>query len=157
MAVKPIPDGYSTVTPYLILDGAADAIAYYTKVFGAVTKVRMDAPGGRVAHAEIEIGDSVVMLGDEAPAMGALGPRSVGGSPVGLLLYVKDVDAVFARAVAEGGKVKRPVVDQFYGDRSGTVEDPFGHIWTISTHIADPTPEEIRLGMEEAARQSANG
>lgn len=157
MAVRPIPEGYSTVTPYLVVDGAADAIAFYTKVFGAVTKVRMDAPGGRVAHAELAIGDSTVMLGDESPEMGALGPHSVGGSPVGLLLYVEDVDNVFARAVAAGGTVKRPLVDQFYGDRSGTVVDPFGHQWTIATHIADPTPEEIQRGMDEALRQRATG
>jgi PhnB protein len=134
MAVRPIPEGYHTVTPYLTVKGAAEAIDFYKKAFGATELMRFDGPGGKVMHAELKIGDSPVMLGDEAPEMGALGPHSRGGSSVGLLIYVEDVDARFARAIAAGAKEVRPVKDQFYGDRSGTLTDPFGHQWTIATH-----------------------
>jgi PhnB protein len=149
--VKRIPEGYNTVTPYLIVDGAAKAIEFYEKVFGARELVRMPAPGGRVGHAEIEIGDSRVMLADENPEMHARAPRSVGGSPVSLLLYVDDVDKTVDRAVAAGAKLKRPVADQFYGDRTGGIEDPFGHQWHIATHIEDVSPEEMRKRSQEMA------
>jgi PhnB protein len=143
MPVKPIPEGYRTVTPYLIIKGAAKALEYYKKAFGATERVRMDGPDGRIGHAEIEIGDSVVMLADEFPEMGAKGPQAIGGTPVGICLYVENVDAVFKQAIAAGGKEERPLANQFYGDRSGTLIDPFGHKWTIATHIEDVTPEEI--------------
>lgn len=142
MAVQPIPDGYQAVTPYLIVSGAARALDFYQQVFGATELMRMAGPNG-VAHAEIRIGDSVVMLADESPDMGYKGPVALGGSPVSLMLYVTDVDATFQRALAAGAVQQRPVQDQFYGDRSGTLEDPFGHVWTIATHIEDVAPDEI--------------
>ena len=142
MAVQPIPDGYQAVTPYLIVSGASRALDFYTQVFGATELMRMAGPNG-VAHAEIRIGDSVVMLADESPDMGYKGPVALGGSPVSLMLYVTDVDATFQRALAAGAVQQRPVQDQFYGDRSGTLEDPFGHVWTIATHIEDVAPDEI--------------
>jgi PhnB protein len=144
MAVRPVPDGYHTVTPYLIVKGAAQAIDFYKKAFGAVELMRIDAPGGKVGHAEIKLGDSPVMLADEFPEMGASSPQTIGGSPVGLLLYVPDVDAVFARAVSAGAKVLHPVADKFYGDRAGTVVDPFGHQWTVATHKEDVAPDELQ-------------
>ena len=143
MAVKPIPDGYHTVTPYLIVQGAAKALDFYKKAFGATELVRMPGPGGKIMHAEVQIGDSRVMLADEFPEMDARGPQALGGTPVGLCIYVENVDALFDRAVTAGAKVLRPVVDQFYGDRSGTVADPFGHKWTIATHVEDVSPEEM--------------
>ena len=148
MSVKPIPDGYHTVTPYLIIQGAAGAIEFYKKAFGAKELMRIPGPGGKVGHAEIQIGDSRIMLADEHPEMGAKAPGSFGGSPVGLMLYVEDVDARFNRAVAAGAKVHRPLADQFYGDRSGTVTDPFGHQWTIGTHKEDVSPEELDRRMK---------
>ena len=141
--VKPIPDGYHAVTPYLIVDGAAAAIDFYARAFGARELFRMGKPGEKIGHAEMQVGDSRVMLADEFPEMGARGPKSIGGSPVHLLLYVEDCDAVFNRAVAAGATVKRPLKDQFYGDRSGSVDDPFGHSWTIATHKEDLSPGEI--------------
>ncbi len=141
--VRPIPEGYHTATPYLIVRGAAAALEFYTKAFGATESMRLQEPGGRVGHAEIMIGDSPIMLADEHPEIGARGPQALGGSPVSIVLYVEDVDAVVQRAVAAGAKVKRPVTDQFYGDRAGTVEDPFGHAWHIHTHTEDLTPEEL--------------
>lgn len=144
MPVKSTPQGYHTATPYLIINGAAAAIEFYKKAFGATELFRMDAPGGKVGHAEIKIGDSPIMLADEYPDMGYRGPQAIGGTPVSIMLYVDGVDTVFNRAVAAGGKVKQPVKDQFYGDRSGTLEDPFGHVWTIATHMEDLTPEEIQ-------------
>jgi PhnB protein len=149
MPAKPIPDGYHSVTPYLIVSGAAQALEFYQKAFGAKERMRMAGPDGKVMHAEIEIGDSVVMLADEFPAMGAKSPQSIGGSPVGICLYVADVDAVFKQALAAGAKEERPVKDQFYGDRSGTLRDPFGHQWTIATHKEDLTPEEIGRRAQE--------
>jgi len=143
MAVKPIPDGYHTVTPYLIVKGAAAALEFYKKAFGATELMRMASPDGKVGHAEIRIGDSPIMLADEFPEMGALSPQSLGGSPVGILLYVPDVDAMAGQAIAAGATVVRPLKDQFYGDRSGTFTDPFGHKWTIATHKEDLSPEEI--------------
>ncbi len=143
MAVKPVPDGYHSVTPYLIVSDAARAIDFYTRAFGATEQFRLDAPGGKIGHAELRIGDSMVMLADEFPDMGARGPQTIGGSPVQLLLYVPDVDAVFARAVSAGAVAARPVKDQFYGDRSGNLTDPFGHSWTVATHTEDVSPDEM--------------
>jgi PhnB protein len=142
--VKPIPDGYHRVTPYLIIKGAAEALDFYKTVFGAVELFRMPGPDGRIGHAEIKIGDSPVMMADEYPEMGYRNPKALGGTPVGLMIYVPNVDEMFTKAVAAGAKVLKPIQDQFYGDRSGTIEDPFGHQWTISTHIKDVTPEEIQ-------------
>jgi PhnB protein len=149
MAVKPIPEGYHTVTPYLIVKGAAQALEFYQKGLGATEVMRLAGPSGKVMHAEIKIGDSIVMLADEMPEMGAKSPQSIGGSPVGICLYVEDVDARFKQAIAAGAKEERPVKDQFYGDRSGTLRDPFGHQWTIATHKEDLTPEEIGKRAEE--------
>ena len=153
MSVKPIPDGYHSVTPYLIVKGAAEAIEFYKRAFGATELMRMDWSGGRIGHAEIRIGDSAVMLADEFPEMGVRGPQSLGGAGVNLLIYVEDVDARFAQAVAAGATVKRPLKDQFYGDRSGTVDDPFGHQWTIATHTEDVSPEEMRKRSEAMMKQ----
>jgi len=140
--VKPIPEGYHSVTPYLIINGAAEAIEFYKKAFGATELFRMDHQG-RIGHAEIKIGDSPVMLSDEYPEMGYKGPKSVGGTPVSLMIYVDDVDTVYKRAIESGGIEVKPLQDQFYGDRSGTLTDPFGHVWTVATHKEDVTPEEI--------------
>jgi PhnB protein len=153
MAAKVIPDGYHSVTPYLIVKGADRAIDFYKNVFGASQRMRMDGPNGTVGHAEIEIDGSVIMLADEFPDMGFRSPRSLGGTGVSLHLYVKEVDSCFSRAVAAGAKALRPVQDQFYGDRSGTVEDPFGHVWTISTHKEDLSPEELRKRAEAVMKQ----
>jgi len=149
---KPIPDGYQTATPYLIVKGAADAIEFYKKAFGATEMLRMADPQGRVGHAEIKIGDSVIMLADEHPAMGYRGPRTLGGSSVSILLYLADVDRVFERALKAGAKAQRPVANQFYGDRSGTLEDPFGHVWTVATHVEDVPPEEMKRRAEAAMK-----
>lgn len=142
--VNYIPSGYHTLTPYLVVNGAARAIEFYTQVFGATEVLRMPDPGGRIMHAEIQIGDSRVMLADEFPEWDARGPQSIGGTPVGLALYFPDCDAVVARAVAAGATLQRPVQDQFYGDRSGTLIDPFGHKWTVATHKEDVSPEELQ-------------
>jgi len=152
MTTKPVPDGYRTVTPYLIIDGAAEAIEFYKRAFGATEMLRMADPQGKVGHAEIKIGDSVIMLADEHPAMGYRSPRSLGGSSVSILLYLADVDSVFERAIKSGAKAQRAVVDQFYGDRSGTLEDPFGHVWTVATHIEDVSPEEMKRRVQEAMK-----
>ncbi len=149
--VKPIPEGYNAVTPYLIVNDAAAAIEFYKKIFDAKEVMRMPAPGGRIGHAEVKIGNSHVMLADENPEMGARSPGSVGGSPISLLLYVADVDDTVNRAVAAGAKLKRPVADQFYGDRTGGIEDPFGHQWYVATHIEDVSPEEMRKRSAELA------
>ncbi|MEX0675620.1 MAG: VOC family protein [Pirellulales bacterium] len=142
--VKPVPDGYHTVTPYLIIKGAAAALDFYKKAFSATEKMRMaDPKTNQIGHAEITIGDSTIMLADEHPDMGYRSPKSLGGTPVSIMLYVEDVDAVAKQALAAGAKEMRPVQDQFYGDRSGTFEDPFGHVWTISTHKEDLTLEEM--------------
>ncbi len=141
--VKPIPEGYHSVTPYLIIKGAADAIEFYKKAFGATELFRMPQPDGKIGHAEIKIGDSPIMLSDEHPEMGYLGPKSLGGSPVSILLYVENVDAVVQQATSAGAKIDRPVEDKFYGDRSGSLTDPFGHIWHIATHKEDVSPEEM--------------
>ena len=141
--VKPIPDGYPQVTAYLCLDGADAAIDFYSEVFGATERTRMPAPDDKIGHAELQIGDSVIMLSDEFPDMGMQGPKVVGGTPVTLSVYVEDVDGVFDRAVKAGATALRPVEDQFYGDRSGQFEDPFGHRWSVATHIEDVPPEEM--------------
>ena len=143
MSVKSTPDGYHTLTPALTVRGGADAIEFYKRVFGATEVMRMAMPDGKVMHAELQIGDSRVMLSDEFPDWGAIGPQTVGACPSSLMVYVDDVDAVFAAAVAAGAKVERPVQDQFWGDRNGMVIDPFGYRWSLATHIEDVTPEEI--------------
>jgi PhnB protein len=143
MTVKNIPDGYHSVTPYLIVKGGAEAIEFYQKAFGATELMRIPAPGGKVGHAEIKIGDSPIMLADEFPEMGYKSPQTLGGSPVSIMIYVADVDTVFSQAIAAGGKEQRPVKDQFYGDRSGTLEDPFGHVWHVATHTEDVSPQEM--------------
>ncbi len=155
--VKPIPEGYSTVVPYISVKGAGDAIAYYKKAFGAQELVRMPMPDGKVGHAELKIGDSIVMMADEMdhPDAIAKSPRSLGGVTSGLCLYVEDCDAMFNRAVEAGGKVRRPLTNQFYGDRSGTVEDPFGQVWTISTHVEDVPPDEMKRRMEAFTKGAA--
>ncbi len=146
-ATRFIPEGYHTVTPYLIVRGGAAAIEFYKKAFNATELVRMPMPNGKLGHAELRIGDSCVMLADEAPEMNARAPVTIGGTPVGLALYVEDCDAMFNRAVSAGAKVERPLADQFYGDRSGTIVDPFGHKWTIGTHKEDVSPEEMKERM----------
>lgn len=143
MPVSPIPAGYHTVTPYLTVRGAAKALEFYKAAFDATEVMRFAMPDGTVAHAEVEIGGSRVMLGDEQPGSSARGPETLGGTTGGLCVYLPNVDAAFAKAVAAGAKVFKPLQDQFYGDRSGTLEDPFGHHWTIATHVEDVTPEEI--------------
>ncbi|MEP6921031.1 MAG: VOC family protein [bacterium] len=142
--VKPVPDGYHSVTPYLIIKGAADAIEFYKKAFGATELLRMPHPDGKIGHAEIKIGDSPVMLADEFPEMGHKSPTTLGGSPVSLMIYVDDVDAVFNRAIAEGASSERPLETKFYGDRSGSLKDPFGHSWHIATHVEDVSEEEMQ-------------
>jgi PhnB protein len=141
--VKPIPDGYPRVIPYLSVDGADAAIDFYTKVFGAKERVRMPGPGGKIGHAELEIGDSVVMLADSFPDMGAPTPKQLGGTPVTVMVYVEDVDATFERALAAGATAERKVEDQFYGDRAGQFADPFGHKWFVATHVEDVPPDEM--------------
>lgn len=143
MATKPIPDGFHSVTPYLFVDGAAAAIDFYKQAFGAEERMRHAAPGGKIGHAEIQIGDSIVMLADEYPPMDCRGPKTRGGTTVGMLIYVRDVDRAYQRAIAAGGKELRPLKDQFYGDRSGTLADPFGHVWTIASHVEDVSPQEM--------------
>lgn len=142
-SVQPIPQGYPQVTPYLCVDGAAAAIDFYSTVFGTTERMRMPAPEGRIGHAELQLGDSVIMLADEAPEIGVRSPRSIGGTPVTLSVYVDDVDAVFDRAVRAGAIPLRAVETQFYGDRSGQFEDPFGHRWSVASHVEDVSPDEM--------------
>lgn len=150
---QPIPPGYHTVTPYLITKGAGDAIEFYKKAFGATETFRMTLPDGKtIGHAEIKIGTSPVMLADEAPDRGVRSPKSYGGTPLSLLLYVENADAVFEQAVAAGAEVLSPLENKFYGDRMGTIADPFGHHWTIGTHVEDVSEEEMRKRMEKAAK-----
>jgi len=144
MPPRPIPEGYQAITPYLIVTGAASAIEFYKHAFGAKELMRIPHPDGRIGHAELQLGDSRIMLADEFPEMGARSPMSLGGTPVHILFYVEDVDAVTTRALAAGAKMLRPVKDQFYGDRTGTLNDPFGHQWTIATHKEDVSADEIR-------------
>jgi PhnB protein len=153
--VRARPEGYPQVTPYLIVDGADAAIGFYTETFGATERMRMDGPDGKVGHAELEIGDGLVMLADENPDMGARSPKSVGGTPVTIHVYVDDVDAAFEAALAAGATELRAVENQFYGDRSGQFEDPFGHHWNVATHVEDVPPEEMeRRAAEMMAGQS---
>ena len=142
-SVKPIPDGYPRVTPYLHVDGASKAIDFYRTVFGAKERMRMAGPDGRIGHAELEIGNSMIMVADEHPDMNIRGPKSVGGTPVTVLVYVEDVDRAFERALKAGAKELRPVENQFYGDRSGQFEDPFGHHWNVATHVEDVPPDDM--------------
>jgi PhnB protein len=143
MAVQPVPDGYHTVSPYLAVEDAATAIDYYKKAFGATERVRMEAPDGKIGHAELEIGDSIVMLADPFPQASTKPPHELGGTSAGVFLYVEDVDAVVKRAVDAGATVTMEVADQFWGDRFGTVTDPFGHVWSVATHIEDVPPAEM--------------
>ena len=144
---KAILDGYGRVTPYLIVDGAAEAIEFYKTVFGATERMRMGAPGEKIGHAELMLGESCIMLADEHPEIGARGPRAIGGTPVTISLYVEDVDTTAARAVEAGAKLTRPVETQFYGDRVAGIEDPFGHSWHLATHVEDVSPEEMERRM----------
>jgi PhnB protein len=159
MAIQPIPDGYHTATPYLIVKGAGRAIEFYQRAFGASEVMRMDGPNGRIGHAEIRIGNSPIMLADEYPEMGFRSPQSLSEAganmkpPVSILLYVEDVDARFKKAIAAGAKELKPIQDQFYGDRSGTLQDPFGHVWTIATHKEDVSPDEIKKRAEAFLKQ----
>jgi PhnB protein len=157
MSVKPIPEGYHSVTPYLIVRGGAAAIEYYKQAFGAVELFRIPGPGETIGHAEIRIGDSMIMLADEHPSMGYNGPQTIGGTPVSLMIYIEDVDTVFNRAIELGGTVKQAIEDKFYGDRSGTLTDPFGHIWHISTHTEDVAPEEMERRAKEHSAAAAGG
>jgi len=149
--VRPTPEGYHSVTPYLFIKGAASAIEFYKNVFGATELMRMPGPNGQIMHAELRIGDSIVMLSDENPQMGALSPQSIGGTASGLNVYIANVDGVTQKAIDAGAKLVRPVKDQFYGDRSGTIIDPFGHMWSVATHVEDVPPEEMRKRMSQAA------
>ena len=155
--VKPVPDGMHTVTPHLVCAGAADAIEFYRKAFGAVEEGRLPGPNGKLMHAMIRIEGSAVMLVDEMPEWGALGPKALKGSPVTIHLYVEDVDAFVKRAVAAGAKITMPVADQFWGDRYGQLEDPFGHHWSIGTHIRDVTPDEMQQAMRKMAGGAGKG
>jgi PhnB protein len=148
--VKPIPDDFPQLAPYLCIDGASEAITFYSRVFGATERMRMAGPDGRIGHAEVQIGAAVVMLADETPGMGMLSPGAVGGTPVTLYVYVADVDSVFERALAEGAKELQPLENRFYGDRTGQFEDPFGHRWSVSTHVEDVEPEEMARRAETA-------
>ena len=151
--VKPIPDNYPRVTPYLYIDGAAEAIEFYEKVLGAKVRGRMDGPDGKVGHAELELGDSLIMLADENPEIDVRSPKAIGGTPMAIHVYVEDVDAVFEAAVSAGAKPLGTVENQFYGDRSGQFEDPFGHRWSVASHVEDVSPEE----MEKRAAEFASG
>jgi len=150
MSVKPIPDGYHTVTPFLTVRDAARAIEFYKQAFGAVERGVMKGPDGKVMHAELKIGDSIIMLSDEFPEYGALSPQSIGGTPMGLHIYVEGVDAAFERAAKAGAHVEMPVMDQFWGDRYGRLKDPFGHKWSIATPTRDLSMDEMKHGMDEA-------
>jgi uncharacterized glyoxalase superfamily protein PhnB len=152
--VKPIPEGMQAVTPHLVCAGAASAIEFYKKAFGAVEEARLPAPDGRLMHAMIRIGGSAVMLVDEMPERGSLGPKALKGTPVALHLYVADADAVAKRAVDAGARVLLPVQEMFWGDRYGQLEDPWGHRWSVATHVRDATPEEIRQAMQSMAQAS---
>jgi PhnB protein len=155
--VLPIPKGYHAVTAYLSVQHAAQALDYYRRAFGAKELLRMPMPDGKVGHAEILIGDSHVMLADEMPGMGFVSPPARGGTTVQLHLYVRDVDATVQKAVAAGGKLTRPIEDKFYGDRAGTLEDPYGHVWYIATHKEDVPPKEMKRRMDEMAKKIASG
>ena len=149
MAVRPIPEGYPRVMPYLSIDGAAAAIDFYTTVLDAKERMRMPGPDGSVGHAELEVGDSIIMLADESPDMGNKSPKALGGSPVSIMVYVEDVDATFAKALKSGATEVQPLENKFYGDRSGSFEDPWGHQWHVSSHIEDVSPEEMDKRLAE--------
>jgi PhnB protein len=153
--VKPIPEGYHTITPYLSVNGAAAAIDFYKRAFGAQELFRMPAPEGKIGHAELQIGDSRFMLADEYPELNFRGPKAFGGTPVMMHVYVEDVDATFAQAVAAGAEVTRPLRNEFYGDRTASLKDPFGHSWSIGTHIEDVPPEEMEKRAAEKSKQTA--
>jgi PhnB protein len=155
MTVQPIPQGYHSATPYLAVDDAANAIEYYKTAFGAEERVRMNAPDGKIGHAEIQIGDSLIMLSDPFPDSSTIPPKELGGTTSSVFLYVEDVDAVVKRAVDAGAIVKTEVEDQFWGDRFGTIEDPFGHIWSVATHVEDVPPEEIAERAKAAMADAA--
>jgi PhnB protein len=157
--VKAIPDGYHSVTPYLVVQGAAQAIDFYRRAFGAQEIMRMDGPGGKLTHAEIRIGDSVIMLSDEMPGATVRSPQSLGGTSASIFVYLEDIDSVFKRAEAAGAKVVMPLANQIWGDRYGTLADPFGHVWSLATHVEDVAPEEISRRMREfmAKRAQAAG
>lgn len=151
MSAKPIPEGMHSVTPHLVCAGAAQAIEFYKQAFGATELARLPGPQGRIMHAAVRIGDSTVMLADEMPEWGSLGPKSLKGSPVTIHLYVPDADAFVARAAKAGAKVTMPVAEQFWGDRYGKVEDPFGHHWSVATHVRDVTGDEMKQAMQKMA------
>ncbi|WP_055601759.1 VOC family protein [Streptomyces aureus] len=157
MTVQPIPEGYPRVTPYLCVDGAAAAIDFHVAVLGAEERMRMPAPDGKIGHAELAVGNSVIMLADEFPDIGFRSPKSIGGTPVTLHVYVSDVDAVFARALARGAKELSAVKNEFYGDRTGQFEDPFGHRWNVASHIEDVPAEEMAKRAEEALETLNSG
>jgi PhnB protein len=154
--VKPIPDGYHSVTPYLFVKGALQAIDFYKNVFGATEILRVPGPDGRVMHAEVKIGDSIVMLADENPRQGVMSPQTIGGYSVGMHLYVENVDAVYQKAVESGAIALRPIKDQFYGDRSGSLLDPFGHMWSVATHMEDVSPEELSKRMKAMSQTAGS-
>ena len=156
MVTKYIPEGMHTVTPHLVCEGASDAIEFYKKAFGAVETSRMPGPSGKLMHASITIGDSTLMLVDDSPQMGIPGPKALKGSPVIVHLYVENADAFVARAQAAGAKITMPVTDMFWGDRYGQLEDPFGHRWSVGTHVRDVSPEQMRLEMQEMGRRRAS-
>jgi PhnB protein len=156
MSVKPVPDGYHTLTPFLTCRDAARAIEFYKQAFGAEARGVMKDPDGKVMHAELKIGDSIIMLSDEFPDFGCLSPQSIGGSAMGLHVYLDGVDAAFERAVKAGAEVEMPVMDQFWGDRYGKLKDPFGHKWSIGTHVKDLSMDEMKRGMDEAMEKAAS-
>jgi PhnB protein len=155
MSVKPIPDGYRTVTPYMTVSNAAAAIDFYKRAFGAKEIMRMDTPQGKIGHAEIKIGDSMIMLADEMPGSGMSSPQTLGGTCTGIFLYVENVDSVFKQAESAGAKVTMPLANQFWGDRYGKLTDPFGHSWSLATHVEDVAPEEMGKRMKEAMAKMA--
>ena len=155
MPVKPVPEGYHTITPHLIVRDAARAIEFYKQAFGAKDRGVMKGPDGKVMHAELQIGDSIVMLADEMPEFGSRSPQSIGGSPTGLHIYTDNVDAAFDRAVKAGAQVEMPVMEQFWGDRYGKLKDPFGHSWSVATHVKDLSAEDMKRGMDEAMAKMA--
>ena len=154
-SVKPIPEGYHSITPYLFVRSAASAIDFYKNAFGATEIVRMAGSNGKITHAEMKIGDSIVMLADENPQTGVMSPQTVGGFSSGLHIYVENVDAIIQKAIESGAKLLRPIKDQFYGDRSGSLLDPFGHMWSVATHVEDVSPEEMKKRMTAAMSQTA--
>jgi len=155
MSAPPVPQGYHTVTPYLIVKNAVKAIDFYRRAFDAQELMRFDQPDGKIGHAEIKIGDSPVMLADEFPDMGFRSPETLGGAGVSMMVYVENVDRVYSQAISAGAKPLKPLQDQFWGDRTGTVTDPFGHVWTVATHKEDVNPKEIKRRFEELMKQEA--